>query len=84
MDRAMNRSGTWGVLNTTPNVTCLTPNIAAFNAAGSPDGNLNQADLTQVLRFHTLRMPLYTNFITDGMEMASLSNLTVRATVNSS
>jgi len=84
LDRALNRSGIWPVLNASPNVTCLAPNKAAFEAAGSPDSKLDQADLISALTFHTLPQPLYTNFLKDGMEIKSLANLTVRISVNDS
>ena len=83
LDNALNRSGIWPTLDHTPNVTCLAPVSAAFKAAGDPDQKLNQKDLINALSFNTLPMPIYSNYLKDGMEMKSVANLTVRISVNS-
>ena len=77
----MNKSGIWSSLDHHPNVTCLAPNTAAFANAGSPQDNLQKQELINALMFHTLPMPLYTNFIHDGMIITSLGNLTVKVTI---
>jgi transforming growth factor-beta-induced protein len=49
LDNALNRSGLYPVLDTSPNVTCLAPNNAAFKSAGDPDANLNVTALSGAL-----------------------------------
>lgn len=84
LDTALNRSGLYPTLDHAPNVTCLAPNTKAFAAAGDPQNSLAQEALSTALLFHTLPMPLYTNFLVDGQELTSLANLTVKISVNSS
>ncbi|KAF2663352.1 FAS1 domain-containing protein [Microthyrium microscopicum] len=82
LDNALNRSSIWPALDTSRNVTCLAPDKQAFAAAGDADANLNKANLVNALLFHTLPLPVYSSFASDGMEFKSLGNLTVRVTVN--
>ncbi len=49
LDHALNRSGLWATLDHSTNVTCLAPNDAAFQLAGSPDASLNQTALNGAL-----------------------------------
>ncbi len=49
LDNALNRSGLYPVLDTSPNVTCLAPNNEAFKSAGSPEASLNQSALSSAL-----------------------------------
>ncbi|WQF88718.1 Putative FAS1 domain-containing protein [Colletotrichum destructivum] len=78
---ALDKTKLWKALDTTGNVTCLGPNTAAFNEAGSPEKSLGNQDLTNALLFHTLPQVAYSNFLEDGQVFTSLANLTVRVTV---
>jgi uncharacterized surface protein with fasciclin (FAS1) repeats len=49
LDNALNRSGLYPALDTSPNVTCLAPTSAAFKAAGSPDASLDAKPLGDAL-----------------------------------
>ncbi|KAJ2901473.1 fasciclin domain-containing protein [Zalerion maritima] len=82
LDTALNKTDLWATLNTTPNVTCLAPNTDAFQSAGNPQDDLPVDDLTQALLDHTLHSPTYTNYLVDGMKIATASNKTVRVTLN--
>jgi transforming growth factor-beta-induced protein len=84
LDDALNKTGLYPTLDHAPNVTCLAPNTNAFTNAGNPQTVLNASELSGALLYHTLPMPLYTSFLTDGQEITSLANLTVRVTVNDS
>ena len=77
----MNTTNLYPVLDHLKNVTCLAPDVGAFAAAGNPDSNASVADLTKALTFHTLPLPLYSDFIEDGMEITSLANMTVRVSI---
>ncbi|OCK82039.1 FAS1 domain-containing protein [Lepidopterella palustris CBS 459.81] len=81
LDNALNRTNLWPALDHSPNVTCLGPSNSAFAAAGNADATLNTTVLTTALLFHTLPLPLYSDFLVDGQEFTSLSNDTVRVTV---
>jgi len=82
LDNALNRTDLWSTLDTSPNVTCLAPNSAAFAAAGDPDKNLPVETLTEALLNHTLKGPAYSNFLVDGMKMETVNNNTVLVTIN--
>lgn len=81
LDNALNRSGLWTALDTSPNITCLGPSNSAFDKAGNPDKSLNETELSKALLFHTLPEVTYTDFLVDGREFTSLGNLTVRVRV---
>ncbi|KAH8670942.1 FAS1 domain-containing protein [Xylariales sp. PMI_506] len=81
LDTAMNRTQLWSTLDHTQNVTCLAPSNAGFTAAGNPQENLSDDELTQALLFHTLTVPAYTNFLEDGQEFKSYTNMTVRVSI---
>jgi len=80
LDASLNRTGLSSVLDHINNVTCLGPTDQAFLDAGSPDTKANVSALTSALAFHTIPMPLYSNFLEDGQTFTSLSNDTVRVT----
>jgi hypothetical protein len=64
------------------NVTCLGPNDQAFLQAGSPDIKDNVTELaSEYLALHTIPQPLYSNFLQDGQTFMSLSNDTIRVTI---
>jgi len=84
LDSALNKTGLYPTLDSAPNVTCLAPSTSAFNDAGNPQNTLNNTELSTALFYHTLPMPLYTEFLTDGMTITSLANLTVTVRVNDS
>jgi uncharacterized surface protein with fasciclin (FAS1) repeats len=71
------------VLDHFKNVTCLGPSDKAFRDAGNPDSKANVSALTSALAFHTIPMPLYSNFLKDGQTFKTLSNQTVRITIKS-
>ncbi|KAF2180608.1 FAS1 domain-containing protein [Zopfia rhizophila CBS 207.26] len=82
LDNALNRSELWPTLDSARNVTCLGPSNAAFKAAGEPDASLNKSQLADALRFHTLPLVAYSDFLTDGQEFQTLANnMTVRVKV---
>ena len=68
------------MLNSSKNVTCLAPNNAAFKAAGNPDSALDQTALQGALGFHTLKMPVYSSYMTDNATYESVAGpkVTVR------
>lgn len=78
---SLDRTGLGAPLDVDRNVTCLTPNDAAFAAAGSPDVTASIFDLTSLLRSHVIHQPLYSNFLADGQEYLSGSNQTIRISV---
>ncbi|PGH29058.1 hypothetical protein GX50_08190 [[Emmonsia] crescens] len=82
LTRALKRASLGPVLDTLRNVTCIGPTNAAFEQAGSPDEKADPSDLTKALTFHTLTEPVYTNFLTDGQMFTTVSNDTIRVTVN--
>jgi hypothetical protein len=81
LDASLNRTGLSSVLDHINNVTCLGPSNAAFLAAGSPDTKANVSDLTAALLFHTIPVPLYTNFLVDGQTFQTANNQTVRVSL---
>ncbi|KAE9374020.1 FAS1 domain-containing protein [Stipitochalara longipes BDJ] len=81
LDSSLNRTGLSSVLDHINNVTCLGPNDKAFLQAGSPDSKANVSALTSALTFHTIPQPLYSNFLQDGQTFTSLSNDTIRVTI---
>jgi transforming growth factor-beta-induced protein len=62
----------------------LAPSTAAFSNAGNPQQNLDVTQLSNALFYHTLPMPLYSDFLHDGMTITSLANLTVTVRMNDS
>lgn len=78
---SLDRTGLGAPLDVTPNVTCLTPNDEAFQAAGSPNVTASIFDLTELTQFHVINEPLYTNFMEDGQEYTSVNNKTIRITI---
>jgi len=81
LDNALNRSGLYPTLDTSPNVTCLAPNNAAFQAAGNADATLNGTDLSDALLFHTLPLVTYSNYLLDGQVIKSLAGLDITVKV---
>lgn len=81
LDTALDNAGIWSTLDHARNVTCLAPTTQAFAAAGDPQNSLNASALAQALLFHTLPMPTYTNFMTDGQVIKSLSGELVKITM---
>ncbi|TDZ27278.1 Periostin [Colletotrichum spinosum] len=81
LDSALTKVSLWKDLDRKPNITCLGPNTASFNAAANPEKNLNASALTEALLLHTLPEVAYSNFLADGQEFTSLGNVTVRVTI---
>ncbi|KZM24782.1 uncharacterized protein EKO05_0003471 [Ascochyta rabiei] len=81
LDSAVNRTSLWASVDSTKNITCLCPSNAAFQAAGNPDITLNISALQDVLLYHALSETAYSDFLTDGQEIKTLQNLTVRVRV---
>ncbi|KAH8912022.1 FAS1 domain-containing protein [Coniochaeta sp. PMI_546] len=77
LDTALTNANLWDALDHSANVTCLAPSNSAFQAAGDPQVTLNSTDLSGALLFHTLPMPMYSTFITDGQVVQSLAGLNV-------
>lgn len=77
---SLDRTGLGAPLDVEQNVTCLTPNDAAFLAAGSPNATASIFDLTSLVQFHVINEPLYSNFLQDGQEYRSINNQTIRVT----
>ncbi|PGH26771.1 hypothetical protein AJ80_01535 [Polytolypa hystricis UAMH7299] len=82
LDRALVRANLGSTLDHLPNVTCIGPTNEAFEEAGGPDETASAEELTDALTFHTLTEPVYTNFLRDGQIFTTVSNDTVRVTVN--
>ncbi|WEW58637.1 hypothetical protein PRK78_004105 [Emydomyces testavorans] len=82
LERALNRTQLASTLDHLANVTCIGPTNSAFSQAGDPDKTADSGDLVKALTFHTLTQPVYTNFLKDGQEFRTVSNATVRVTVN--
>ena len=74
----LDRTGLGSPLDVTQNVTCLGPSDQAFLQAGSPNITDNITDLANLVLFHVIDEPLYTNFLADGQEYKTFSNQTVR------
>ncbi|KAL0942479.1 beta-ig-h3 fasciclin [Colletotrichum truncatum] len=81
LDDALKKVKLWQELDKKPNITCLGPSTEAFAAAGNPERNLNSDQLKNALLLHTLPQVTYSNYLTDGQEFVSLSNITVKVTV---
>lgn len=77
-DHALKRTNLWPVLDGASNVTCLGPTDEAFKRAGTLQRGLNEADLADALKFHTLSEVAYSDFPYDGQGFTSLQNMTVR------
>jgi uncharacterized surface protein with fasciclin (FAS1) repeats len=77
----LSRTGLGSPLDVTKNVTCLGPSDQAFLQAGSPNITANITDLAQLMLFHIVDQPLYTNFLADGQEYTTFSNQTVRISI---
>lgn len=77
----LNRTGLGSPLDVTRNVTCLGPSDQAFLQAGSPNITANITDLANLMLFHVVNEPLYTNFLADGQEYKTFSNQTVRISI---
>ncbi|RVX75179.1 hypothetical protein B0A52_00531 [Exophiala mesophila] len=78
--QSLDRTGLGAPLDVEQNVTCLTPNDAAFLAAGSPNSTASIFDLTSLLQFHIINEPLYSNFLQDGQRYRSVNNQTIQIT----
>ena len=77
----LDRTGLGSPLDVTKNVTCLGPSDQAFLQAGSPNVTANITDLAQLMLFHIIDQPLYTNFLEDGQDYKTFSNQTVRISI---
>ncbi|KAK7454245.1 fasciclin domain-containing protein [Colletotrichum acutatum] len=64
-------------------ITCLGPNTAASNEAGSPQISFGNEDFKIALleSFHILPRAAYSDFLVDGQEFNSMANVTVRVTL---
>src|SRR6266480_2861315 len=83
LTRVLERAGLADKLDHLRNVTCISPSDEAFRNAGNPDVNDNPDELASgYVSYHTLTEPIYTNFLKDGQEFTSISNSTIRVTVN--
>ncbi|EEH17641.1 hypothetical protein PABG_00204 [Paracoccidioides brasiliensis Pb03] len=82
LTRALVRTKIGPILDTLRNVTCIGPTDTAFEQADSPDKVAEPGDLAKALTFHTLTEPVYTNFLSDGQMFTTVSNDTIRVTVN--
>ncbi len=49
LDEALDKTDGYDAIDTMPNVTCLTPDNAAFSAAGNPQDSLANAPLTNLI-----------------------------------
>lgn len=79
--QSLDKTGLGAPLDITQNVTCFTPNDAAFLQAGSPNATANITDLQNLVKFHTVVEPLYSNFLTDGQTFTTFSNETIRISI---
>ena len=75
----LDTTGLAPVLDTTTNVTCLTPTDQAFLTAGTSSDNITA--LGDLVAFHVLNEPVYTSFLQDGDEFQTLNNQTVRVSI---
>jgi hypothetical protein len=75
---AINRTDYWNEVNFSPNFTCLGPSDRAFTVAGNPQITANKSSLRDTMELHTIKQPLYTNYLEDGQEYQTDSNLTIR------
>lgn len=80
--RGLARTGLGFQVDVTQNLTCLAPADSGFLAAGAPENQTNLQDVEQLILFHTLTIPIYSSFLTNGMEFTTYSNETVRVTVD--
>lgn len=78
---SLDRTGLGAPLDITQNVTCLTPNDNAFLNAGSPNVTANITNLQELIKFHTIVEPVYSNFLFDGQTFTTFSNQTVRVSL---
>lgn len=78
---SLERTGLGAPLDITQNVTCFTPDDNAFLKAGSPNVAANVTELEQLIKFHTVVEPLYSNFLEDGQTYTTFSNQTIRITI---
>lgn len=76
--QSLDKTGLGAPLDVTRNVTCFTPDDAAFLQAGSPNATANITDLQGLVLFHTVVEPLYSNFLVDGQTFTTFSNETIR------
>ncbi|KIW90082.1 uncharacterized protein Z519_09513 [Cladophialophora bantiana CBS 173.52] len=77
----LRRTGIGPAVDITQNVTCLVPTNEAFVQASPGEFGYNITDLAELILFHTIDEPLYTNFLADGQEYTSFSNQTVRISI---
>jgi len=75
----MQQTGLGAAIDTTENVTCLTPTDQAFLSAGTSTDNITVLGTT--LTRLVLKQPVYTSFLQDGDEFETLSNETVRVSI---
>lgn len=78
---SLTRTGLGTPLDLTPNVTCFTPNDQAFLEAGSPNESANLTVIQDLVKFHIVTEPLYSNFLEDGQVFTTFSNQLVRITL---
>lgn len=78
---SLDRTGLGAPLDITQNVTCFTPNDQAFLSAGSPNVTANITELSNLIKFHIITEPLYSNFLEDGQTFTTYSNETIRITI---
>lgn len=78
---SLDRTGLGAPLDITQNVTCLTPNDNAFLNAGSPNVTANITDLQDLIKFHTIVEPVYSNLLVNGQTFTTFSNQTVRVSL---
>lgn len=78
---SLDRTGLGAPLDITQNVTCLTPNDNAFLNAGYPNVTYNITQLQDLVKFHTIVEPLYSNLLVDGQTFTTFSNQTVRVSL---
>lgn len=79
--QSLNRTGLGAPLDITQNVTCFTPNDAAFLSVDSPEVKANITELERLVKFHVVVEPLYSNFLEDGQTFTTFSNETIRITI---
>lgn len=79
--QSLDKTGLGAPLDITQNVTCFTPNDQAFLNAGSPNVTANITELENLIKFHTIVEPLYSNFLQDGQTFTTFSNQTIRISI---
>jgi transforming growth factor-beta-induced protein len=75
----MEKTGLGPIIDTTQNLTCLTPTDQGFLNAGTSTDNITAMGATAL--FHILKQPVYSSFLQDGDEFETLSNETVRVSI---